>query len=385
MIDRALDAGESRYERANFSMNLTDCRFCSEVSQKNGQDPISTAGNYDHWLILELKQPWSPLMWIEDPRVVSLTDLLKKLVLWRNFKVRALAIAPDSEYSIKDYARLFYYRRPAQHFTQFEKQEFLIPESQLISVATALLKNDTDTLLQFEQYRQSSHHIRDILVCTHANVDVACGRFGYPIYKELRSNYAKEGKLRVWRCSHFGGHQFAPTLIDLPSGRWWGHLEPNSLDTLIHQQGTPTDLRRFYRGWSGLKPLEQIVEREIWMLEGWDWLKYPKSGRIVEVKGIGIYEHIYPIAQHIPIQPLQILIERWTRQKIAKAKIRIEFTRDNHSIRESYEAIVEKIAPVMSANSSAQPMQLKPVEQYRVTHLQLSQSLPKFKIYQSTM
>ena len=56
------------------------------------------------------------------------------------------------------------------------------------------------------------------MVCTHGNIDAACARFGYPIYQQLRQNYATQS-LRVWRCSHFGGHQFAPTLIDFPSGR----------------------------------------------------------------------------------------------------------------------------------------------------------------------
>jgi len=34
-----------------------DCRFCSLVSQNNGEDPIGTAGTYDRWLIIELPLP----------------------------------------------------------------------------------------------------------------------------------------------------------------------------------------------------------------------------------------------------------------------------------------------------------------------------------------
>ncbi|PSF35025.1 sucrase ferredoxin [Aphanothece hegewaldii CCALA 016] len=352
-------------------MNLTDCRFCSEVSKNNGEDPIGTAGTYEHWLILELKQPWSPMIWVDDPRVKSLVDLMKKLILWRGFNIRVLAIAPDPEYSITGYARLFYYRRPSRFFSEFNKQEFLVPESNLISLATALLKNNTKVLNNFEQYRQDTNHIRDILVCTHANVDVACGRFGYPIYKQLRSKYAahSNGQLRVWRCSHFGGHQFAPTFIDLPQGHYWGHVEPEILDLIIHRTGSVSDLGRFYRGWSGLKPLEQIVEREIWIKEGWDWLKYAKSGRILEIKGRGIIKHLYPVLQSIPIQPLQILFERWAKNNITQAKIRIECKTSDQRIFKAYEAIVERQEPVISAAHSAQEIHLKPVQQYRVSHL----------------
>lgn len=37
---------------------LQDCRFCSLVSKANKEDPIGTAGTCDHWLIMEIPQPW---------------------------------------------------------------------------------------------------------------------------------------------------------------------------------------------------------------------------------------------------------------------------------------------------------------------------------------
>ena len=46
--------------------NQTECQYCSVISQTNREDPIGTARTHDHWLILELKQPWSPAMWVED-------------------------------------------------------------------------------------------------------------------------------------------------------------------------------------------------------------------------------------------------------------------------------------------------------------------------------
>ncbi|MFQ4143523.1 sucrase ferredoxin [Chlorogloeopsis sp. ULAP02] len=59
-------------------------------------------------------------------------------------------------------------------------------------------------------------------------------KFGYPISQKLRSQYATGTgsitSLRVWRCSHFGGHQFAPTLVDLLQKRYYGHLQPEILD-----------------------------------------------------------------------------------------------------------------------------------------------------------
>ncbi|WP_416669329.1 hypothetical protein [Egbenema bharatensis] len=34
-----------------------DCRFCSQVAKANGQDPIGSAGTYEHWIIAGIPQP----------------------------------------------------------------------------------------------------------------------------------------------------------------------------------------------------------------------------------------------------------------------------------------------------------------------------------------
>jgi hypothetical protein len=352
---------------------MSDCCFCSVISKANGEDPIGTAGTFDHWLILEMKQPWSAAMWVEDPRVQPLVAAIEKLMFRQGLRIRPLAIAPDPEYSQPGQARLLYYRRPSRLFAEFEKQEFIVPEFKLGQLANALLKdllNEPNELSDFQQYRQPTSHIREMLVCTHANVDVACGRFGYPIYKQLRTDYAANsgGTLRVWRCSHFGGHQFAPTLIDLPDGRYWGHLEPEKLDMLVHRTGSVTDLSRFYRGWAGLSKWEQIAEREIWMQEGWDWLKSLKAGRVLEIKGKGIKKYLHKGFQLIPSKRVQLLLERLAQNTVG-AKVSLEFATADGTVKGAYQAQVEVCGEVMSAVSSAKEIQFKPVTQYRVKDL----------------
>ncbi|CCQ69985.1 hypothetical protein CWATWH0402_1150 [Crocosphaera watsonii WH 0402] len=62
--------------------NQTECQYCSVISQTNREDPIGTARTHDHWLILELKQPWSPAMWVEDEELQPLVKNLKQLI-WK--------------------------------------------------------------------------------------------------------------------------------------------------------------------------------------------------------------------------------------------------------------------------------------------------------------
>lgn len=173
------------------------CRFCSEFSQANREDPIGSATNFQYWLIIEAAPPWKTNIWLEpNPMPQEVLDVLK-LIWERKIKLR-LAIAPDREFSYPGYRRVFYFRRPAKLFSQFEKHEFLVPDNEVGSLAIALLQHP-DELPRFEQYRQHNEHIRELMICNHGNVDVACSRFGYPIYKTLREKYAAESQVQLRR------------------------------------------------------------------------------------------------------------------------------------------------------------------------------------------
>lgn len=260
--------------------------------------------------------------------------------------IRPLVIAPDREYSRPNATRVLYYRRPARLLAQFEKQEFILPEDQVVPLATALLQQP-DRLPRFQQYQQQTSHIRELMVCTHGNVDVACARFGYPIYQKLRQEYAvnSAGKLRVWRVSHIGGHEFAPTLIDLPQGHYWGHLEPEVLELLIRRDGPVSKLRSFYRGWAGLSRLGQVAEREIWIQVGWAWLDYLKAEQVLAIDEAN---------------------EEWYADW---ALVRLDFAAPDGSVFGAYEARVEVCGHVMTAWDSGDDQPLRELKQYRVSRL----------------
>lgn len=322
---------------------LGDCQFCSVVSKANGEDPIGTANKADIYLIMEIPLPWTEEHLFGNPLIKKILGFVKEL-RQQNIRVIPMAIAPDKEYSVSGYSRVIHYRRRTQYEAQFEKQEFLVPKNQFAQLVTTLLQHP-DQINQFESYRQRNSCIRELMVCTHGNVDAACARFGFPIYQKLRQEYAAKsnGNLRVWRCSHFGGHQFAPTCLDLPTGQFWGHLEPEILDNLVHRNGTVEQLRKYYRGWSGLTKFEQIVEREIWIKHGWDWLNYQKSGQVLAVDK--------------------------SNDDADWAEVRIDFNASDGSIQGSYEARVEVCDRVISALNSGKEQPLQSVKQYRVTQL----------------
>jgi hypothetical protein len=143
-------------------------------------------------------------------------------------KFRFLAVVSDYHPSPLGYRRVIYYKKPAPAFAKYEKKEYVVPEDEVNALVETIL-NVPEHLDRFKTYSFDSSGVRDLFVCTHGSHDVCCGKYGYPLYKILEEDYAAKlsGKLRVWRSSHFGGHRYAPTIADLPEGRYWAHLEPD--------------------------------------------------------------------------------------------------------------------------------------------------------------
>jgi (2Fe-2S) ferredoxin len=63
-----------------------------------------------------------------------------------------------------------------------------------------------------------------ILVCTHGIHDVCCALRGRPVASALASRWPE----LVWECTHIGGDRFAPNVVLLPDGFYYGNLEPDS-------------------------------------------------------------------------------------------------------------------------------------------------------------
>jgi hypothetical protein len=255
-----------------------DFPLCALISKANGEELIGTANHFEHCFVLELPLPW-PRDAFQSVHLPKDLSALFKAANARGLNLRPQAIVPDPIYSQPGYTRVILYRRPAKLFTRYEKQEYLVPEAQVVSLIEALLEQSS-ALSRFDPYRQATDHLREILVCTHGRRDTCCGTMGFPLYNTLRHDYAEPESLRVWRTSHTGGHRFAPTLIDFPDGRYWGRIDVDQLDRLVHHQGEVAELIDCYRGWSALTTLEQVVEREIWLQEGWHWLNYRVTSQI---------------------------------------------------------------------------------------------------------
>lgn len=268
------------------ALKVTAKLYCNRLAMERGLNPAGSAGSFRDVVTIETSLPWKHEIYEQAGKLpqeaIDLLELwLKRYYEGEPYDHILLMVAPDPEYSRPGFRRVMYHSRPDAPFARFDKLEYLVPEAELGALLWALFEARAD-LPRFESYRiPYAEAIRDLLVCTHGTVDVACAKFGYPLYKYLRKQHAC-ADLRVWRVSHFGGHVFAPTLVDLPLGHLWGYVEEAQADQIVAQTGSVEALYGHYRGWTGLHSgILQAAEGAVWQREGWRWFEYPKHGEVI--------------------------------------------------------------------------------------------------------
>jgi len=253
--------------------------LCAAVSLRAGEDPIGTASGAPLTLLIEHPLPWPRDPLTHTTRFPGLPSALAEAVR-AGLRVRALAVTPRED-TPRGMTRVLAFRQPTGEWATLHKQEFLVPDAQVTALTEALLHGTSAA--PAGAHELDGAHVRELLVCTHGNVDAACGKLGYALYRELE-RVPTQQPARAWRVSHVGGHRFAPTLLDLPTGRMWAHLDPLALARLLRQVGPVTDLHRHQRGWIGADAWGQMAERAVFERVGWTWLAHTRHTETLRVE-----------------------------------------------------------------------------------------------------
>jgi hypothetical protein len=347
--------------------------FCCTEARARGLDPIGQANPFDYYLLVETPLPW-PRDKMTAAALPPEVGIIQRTLVRERYpvnwvKISVILVAPHPS-TPAGQRRVFFLRRPSaptgdllaaadlppapgandEPFARFVKDEYLVPDHETGALCWALTR-DPAALERFGAYRQESAHVRELLVCTHGTVDAACARFGGGLFSQLsRLEREAAGEIRAWRCSHFGGHIFAPTLVELPSGRYWGYVDEEAADLIARQRGDITRLRGCYRGWSGHRSIwARVAEREAMLDQGWSWLQAEQSITILAE------------GPPLPSDDKQAPERAW-------GEVRLTY-RDPMSGRSgTYEARVERAGPIVTPHSTATPDTLA-YEQYRVRWL----------------
>jgi hypothetical protein len=245
--------------------------FCADAARRSSADPIGTASNYKTFIAIECPPPWTPNEF--DSKFVP--ENLRSLGKWINddydqFQTCLLLIHHAASRQ-PDVTRILIFDQDSGLTRRYRSLEFHVADPDKIApLISDHLAGSSITAVPI------TNSFRDIFVCTHGSHDKCCARYGYPLYREALSvaNRLSLDDVRIWQASHIGGHRFAPTAIDFPEGRYYGHLDPSSLSSILTRTGDIYALRRVYRGWSCLPWAVQALERELLLQYGWDWFNY---------------------------------------------------------------------------------------------------------------
>ncbi|WP_164821524.1 sucrase ferredoxin [Paenibacillus koleovorans] len=252
---------------------------CAAVSSSLREDLGGTASSHERYVLVEVPLPWEHDAAASKHFPAGLAAWLKAQVP-SDVKYRLLAFASDFDPPSAGRTRLIFYKKPAAPFSSYERLAYSVPTEQAGLVIAAYL--GPDSLDAFDAFRMDREGagLTEWFVCTHGSHDACCGKLGYQAFRDMYVQHAtgSEGTLRVWRVSHIGGHRMAATAIEFPAGRYWGRLTPEAVRSIVKREGDASAVAPHLRGWGGLGPQEQLVDRELLAAHGWGWLERPRSG-----------------------------------------------------------------------------------------------------------
>ena len=120
--------------------------------------------------------------------------------------------------------------------------------------------------LHFQQFLTSTYDSKklkndQIFICTHGRHDKCCAKFGHKLAEKMRSHVIKQKlPIEIWESSHLGGHRFAATMIDFPSGFSYGSLNPDNVQDFLAYKRVNKIYASCYRGSVFLPELEKVAE-----------------------------------------------------------------------------------------------------------------------------
>ena len=239
---------------------------CSPWTRARGVDPIGSAGTVDELLLVEWPMPW--------PRDVSDIPALAAVAL--DPRARLMLVTPLADDGESDgLARVVHHRRTGTH--RLPGVDHRVTRGAVPALLTELLDQPERDQLDWPSAVAAAPP--EVLVCGHGRRDPCCGRWGTLLHAELA---ARGSAARVWRCSHTGGHRFAPTAITLPDGRAWAYADADLLEGVLARTVEVSTLDRHDRGCLALPPWAQVVERAVFQAIGWDWLQHDVTETRVE-------------------------------------------------------------------------------------------------------
>lgn len=196
---------------------MSNTQSCRDSSSNAGEHLYGTVPRIEHWFLLEYGGNWS-------------SDALKDSTVPQEVKSELTSLLtefPDSRLQLiksddSDSSTVcFYYINS----TEFEPKTYKF----ILSSYEDIPKLGLSGLIENGEIEDSLSDEKLALICTHGSYDKCCGKYGVPVYNELKGNE----KLVVWKTTHVGSHRFSANMVMLPEGVYYGRVSTDNLNEII--------------------------------------------------------------------------------------------------------------------------------------------------------
>lgn len=253
-------------------------------------DPVGSTSSYDAYLCVEVPLPWPRKVLAAEPFASLATAPALPITGADGRAWRPLALAPTP--ADEGWTRVIAYERPrgdagslgdAGAAVPFTRREWWVPEGQVLDLGQALVGADAEGVAAFDEWAvEVAADVVDLLVCTHGNHDACCGSLGAALHQEVAAALEGDEGVRVFRCSHLGGHRFAPTAMTFPDAYGWAHLTAELATRLARREGAPAEFAPHCRGTALVAGgPAQAADREALVQAGWGWMAASRSVTVV--------------------------------------------------------------------------------------------------------
>ena len=224
---------------------------CAEWTHSAAVRPGGSAGTYQTIILVETPPPW-PNDISEIPTLAEAVGLCSA--------TRVLAVVPRR--AITDILTIVCWQRNGT--TGYTGVDYAVRPTRVAEFLRRLVSEPSAP--QPEAVGPSP---RDVLLCAHGRRDRCCGRLGTLLASDAASRWPDT---RVWRCSHTGGHRFAPTGFTFPEGRGWAGLDVPVLDQIMRTDDDEwSSLAFHHRGFVGFDSWAQVAEDALLQRLGRSW------------------------------------------------------------------------------------------------------------------
>ncbi|GAA2073917.1 sucrase ferredoxin [Aeromicrobium halocynthiae] len=212
--------------------------LCAESARDRGDPIVGTALHLSRLLLIEHPGPW-PFHALESEGVVDVVPAL----------VEATRAAEGRTFLIRRTGRREPTERRAWAVVDVDAGRIRwgtwTEPSDLVATAVPTLAASSEDWTSEPAF----------LVCAHGRHDTCCAVRGRPVAAALAERWPDA----TWESSHVGGDRFAPNVVIVPDGTYYGALEEESVVDVIGDHLAGRVRAEYVRGSSALPPVAQAV------------------------------------------------------------------------------------------------------------------------------